>query len=124
MNPLSQPVLAVNASFGSSSFTMLSYITIGFFVMSFLATRRPLLHLSWIHSKTDSSNFLLKGVLPSPSIHILLLPFNFFCTVFSVLYFFSRHSHILFQSTLNFPFAALFSWIFAEKIASSLNCKG
>ena len=31
----------------------------------------------WIHSRTDSPNFSLKGFLPAPSMRILLLPFNF-----------------------------------------------
>ena len=73
MNPLSQPVLALNSSFDLSSFTMSSCITIAFFIMSFLDTCRPLLHLSWIHSKTDSFSLSLRSFLPAPSIR------SFFC---------------------------------------------
>ena len=105
-----------DSSFDSSSFNESLYITIAFFIMSFLDTWKPLLRYLRIHSRTDLSNFSLKSCFPAPSIRIL---FNFlFLTVFQY------YSHIHFWSSLNFLSVTLFPWNCEKERVSSSICKG
>ena len=68
MNLFSQPVLGLNSSFDSLSFTLSSYVTVAF---EFSWHPKNFTRLLWIYSRTDSSNFLLKVFLLAPSIRIL-----------------------------------------------------
>ena len=103
-----------DSSFDSSSFNESLYITIAFFIMSFLDTWKPLLRYLWIHSRTDLSNFSLKSCFPAPSIRIL---FNLlFLTVFQYL-FFSRTILISISDHL----WTFFLWLYFHEKSIKLN---
>ena len=98
MNFCTHPMLAVNVGGSSMSLHFSSWRNLALLLIIFLYKRKPLERRSWTHSNNISSISRSKGFLPAPASRFRLQ------LAASNLLWFTRHSRILFRSTLNHVF--------------------